>query len=277
MKIDENQKICPYPFGRIEAKDDRFTSCCEHWTTDEFAELATKYPGWNGKAAQALREKLLKGDYSFCQTDVCGTEPMSIKRFKERGGKYSPFNHISDKNLEAIESEGATLLPEGPAVVVISADQRCNLKCPSCRKDYVTQLDPIQEKNINHTQKFIDDNCPYIPSVRFNNGEPLFSPWIRSVIQSFSEVKFPRLKHVCLLSNANILSEKGIKDLYPGFRYVDELSLSIDAGDEETYKLVRGGNFNQVLKNIEWATTVLSKDHVRSIDATFVLQKNNYK
>lgn len=276
MKLNGNLEICPYPFGRLELNHKRFTPCCEHWTTEEFQKLSLQEPGWNGKAAQVLRQKLLQADYSFCKRDVCGTKFMTIDELKKRKGKYSPFNHISDKNMEALE-EANTILPEGPAVIVISADQRCNLKCPSCRKQFITQLDPEQEKDILKTQQFIDANKPFIQSVRFNDGEPLFSPWTRSLIKSFSKDTFPRLKHVCLMTNGLLLNEKSVKELYEGFRFVDEVYVSIDAGDAEAYEKVRGGNWNQLMKNLEWVSENLLNQHLRIMDVAFVIQKNNYK
>ncbi len=276
LNMDRENKICPFAFGRLEISDQAYSPCCPDWTTEEFNLLAQTYPGWNGQAARELRRRLLNSDYSFCRREVCCVKLVSLSELKKNGGHLGPFHAISPQNIKAIEDR-ETFLPDEASVITISVDERCNLNCPSCRSESITHINKAKQEELNQVKARIWKTRKHLKALHFTNGEPLYSPWARTMIRSFTSSEFPSLKNIAIMTNGLLLNEKSLKPLYPGFEKVTEISVSVDAGDSETYTQVRGADYNEILKNISYAVKTLKPSHVRSVDVNFVLQKLNYR
>jgi len=57
---------------------------------------------------------------------------------------------------------------------------------------------------------------------------------------------------------------------------VRKISVSIDAGTAEVYKKVRGGDWNTLLKNLEWVSGLRAAGRLNQFSINFVLRKANF-
>lgn len=195
-----------------------------------------------------------------------------LARF-EREADETP---ISEENIEAIKSE-LTKLPEGPSSISICADLKCNLKCPSCRNDYIVKNTPEREEMIESELSYILKNKKTIQTIKMSSGgEVLFSKDQRKLLKSLNNYDYPRLDHVFIITNGLLLNQKTFDELYPGSSFIKKVTISIDAGNEDTYKITRGGNWQQLMKNIDWISELKEKGDLDTLSMNFVVRKDNY-
>ena len=76
-------------------------------------------------------------------------------------------------------------------------------------------------------------------------------------------------------TNGTLWNKNSWKLIKPIHKYVSTCHISIDAGSEEVYNVVRkGGNWKTLMKNLDF---ILSLDQIKSMKFSFVTQQRNYK
>lgn len=270
-------KVCPYPFSRMELGNKSFTPCCGMWLKEEFHQLDQGEDFWNGPAAQELRQRMYNGDYSLCRRSMCKTQLVAIEDLDQPNHTRTETS-VTKKNLEAIQA-GETVLPEGPSSISTIADPRCNLACPSCRSDFIFNIDDYTQKKIDQSQEFIWKNREHLVELRMSgNGEVFFSPWLRGLFKLLSKQDFPKLKRINVQTNGILMSPEEVGKLRPGTDLIYEVMVSIDAGNEEVYKSVRkGGDWQKLMRNLEWISQQRKVGRFKRLKLQFVVRRENYK
>ncbi len=280
------KKICPFPFSRIElgSRHNGFVPCCYAWFNDDYYALEPDIKNfenryeeiWNSEQAVELRKSILEGNYKYCKLDRCNKPQVKISEldYLDLEGYETP---IGDKNLEALKNNDPTLT-EGPSSISICADLKCNLKCPSCRNDYIVKNTPERQEMIDSELRYIEANKDTIETIKMSSGgEVLFSKDQRKLLKSLNLFDYPKLDHVFIITNGLLLTPKTFDDLFPGSSFIKKITISIDAGDEATYAVTRGGDWKQLIKNLEWISEQRKKGELYTISMNFVLRKANYK
>lgn len=270
MSSSREVKICPYPFARMEVRATKFIPCCNSWLTDEFHQMEAGSDVWNGPAAQELRRRIYAGDYSLCRQSLCGVQPISLK------DNYYYEAQIHTSNHHAIRTNN-THLPGPPTTLNVVADPRCNLACPSCRSEHITQLTVVQKQNMAATEDAIERHAPFLEWVSFGDGEVLFSPWGRQLIMGFDPIKFPRLRGLELKTNGLLFDEFNYRALQPGAQWIKRLMVSIDAGDEVTYDRVRGGDWQRLMSNLRWMSKLRERGQIEKFQINMTLRLDNFR
>ncbi|MBO5387495.1 MAG: hypothetical protein J6A59_05070, partial [Lachnospiraceae bacterium] len=147
-----------------------------------------------------------------------------------------------------------------PDILQLEYDAACNLACPSCRNNYVCD----SGKKAEHITSYVLKNIvPYITHIRCAGfGEALFSKNYKHIISS----EETRNKELYLLTNGLLLDYKKAMDLLCHFSKLS-IDVSVDAGTEEVYKLIRGGNYSLLIRNLH----DISKLHLSGNISKFVL------
>jgi wyosine [tRNA(Phe)-imidazoG37] synthetase (radical SAM superfamily) len=271
-EIASSKKICPYPFSRMEAWGDRFIPCCNDWLTEEFRRLPVGDDPWNGPAAQELRRRLLNDDFSFCHTDRCRVKPIAIENLVRSFEIEAP---VAIANRDAA-MRGETAMPEGPTSIAIAQDPRCNLSCPSCRSQAIVKLDLRATKAVSEAEKILMRARPTLEILKLaGDGEVFFSPWMRELLKSLSKTDWPRLRAIQLLTNGTLYNEKTDRELQPGTQYIRRVSVSLDAGDSETYDKVRGGSWHRLQDNLDWMSRARQSGRFEYLQFNFTLRAEN--
>jgi wyosine [tRNA(Phe)-imidazoG37] synthetase (radical SAM superfamily) len=277
------KKVCPLPFSKIEisAKGD-YIPCCHDWLTTDYYSISNESQSdlWNSNQAKKMRESIYQQDYKYCKRDICQTtllSPLIILLLDKLGLISKIFPQTSFNTNNTIASlEKKVQMPSPPSMAVIQGDFRCNLACPSCRSDFITKLSPSEEERLDNATKLLKDYSRGLEKIQLaGDGEALYSPWHRDQFKSFNKESFPNLKEVILYTNGLLFNEKSYNELMPGMSLVNNVIVSIDAGDEETYEKVRGKGFEKLLQNLFWMKSLRKSKVLKLFRICFVVRLEN--
>ena len=155
----------------------------------------------------------------------------------------------------------------------INIDESCNLQCPTCRdhlmnftsgKIYDNKL--VWSKHITKLLEQFDYECMVTMS---GNGDPFASLIYRPILMNIA----PNPKHVFRIMTNGLLLKKLLKKTAI-YNNIEQYSISIDAGDAETYKKVRiNGSWKSLIENLNFLKSNLQKK--QSVNLNFCLHKEN--
>jgi MoaA/NifB/PqqE/SkfB family radical SAM enzyme len=259
--------FCKLPFSRISIDDDGniWPACCPDWVEFPLGNIFNqKWEDiWYGEAAKKLRDASYDGSLRHCKWDWCP--------------------HISDaqsgiENFHVIPlKKSPPEWPDGPPIHInLNYDLTCNLKCPSCRSDYIHVTGPALEK-LRYIQQYVENQIlPTVESISLTGvGDPFMSRIFRDFLINFDSKKYPRIKRIHFHTNGQLFDEK----MYGEMKGLHHLSLStdisIDASDADVYSRVRApGNWDRLMKNLQFIKTL---DNLVLLGISMVVQQDNYK
>lgn len=144
---------------------------------------------------------------------------------------------------------------EFPMMCVISFVYICNSRCPNCPYNNSNIKDSYKDSLImpEHILKKIADDCgQYNAYIRVSGGgEPMLHP---QATYLFIYAKNKGAK-VGLITNGSKFNKENLTALIEAG--IDNIEVSVDAGDENTYKRVRTGlDWRRLNKNVEMAVNI---------------------
>ena len=248
--------FCIQPFNRIEIYENGDVyNCCPYFI--KYYCIGNIYKSsfdsiWNGEKVRLLRRNLLNGDFSLCD-DICNQKmhnECECPNIKETVEKY-------------------------PLEISISTDHICNVKCKICRdKQYGTKYnkETLEDEFDNLWLPIFKD----AELLRFGcTGEPFASYKETMLIKKAAE-KYPNLKFH-FHTNGILANEKKFKELGV-FNKIDIITLSLHSASRWTYnKIVRGGDWDKVMKNIKLYSKMKEEGLLRKFIMAFVVYDENYK
>ena len=206
---------------------------------------------WKSNRRKIACLSILNGSYVLCNEKYCPYLSVSKEDAESKVQKSAidviyNFDHLSFHLI--------------PRRVLLEYDRSCNLSCPSCRKKYM-RLSSFEEKVANRiTEIIMKDIMPYVEQVECAGyGEALFSKQYMRILSS----PLTKTKRLHLLSNGLLLTPDIWNRLLKEYQSV-QIEISVDAASADVYKIVRGGNFELLLKNLKFLgdlrkTNLLSK------------------
>lgn len=250
---------------------------------------------WNGDIAKKLRQSMHDGDMQYCDANECnflyrwnteniteevydnGYFPIYDETTIHKLYNAKEINPTGGEKYKQIIKDKMVELPWGPETVIFSHDRSCNLKCPSCRTDYIQtkgeDLDKalaIQEVILREAMN--DAHELYITG----SGDGFGGEFWRNLLKSITMEKYPNVKNLHLHTNGVGWTRKiwGIlSNLHSIPRITTEIS--IDAATEDTYHQIRVGGIWKVLQeNLHFIFTDIP--NLEFVRLTFVVQNNNY-
>lgn len=266
------KRICPYPFSRTNIGRVKYAPCCIAWFTDEYSALDHSGDIWNSQAAIELRKSILDGSFKYCNRDVCKYPLTDIIE----------VDHI-DENEVYIDEESIKKMREGDyeyhypmTSVVFEGDTRCNLACPSCRTGRITKISKKAEFGLYYLSRKVKKIIGTIRKVKFGGcSEFFFSDFYINMLKLLAEKKPPHLKELSILTNGTLLNEKMYQSLGEGKDLITEINVSMDAGDEDTYQVVRGGSWKHLMANLAFLQRLREKGTLKSLKLNFVVYEDN--
>jgi MoaA/NifB/PqqE/SkfB family radical SAM enzyme len=219
---------------------------------------------WNSPKYRQLRSSIIDGSFSMCRKDCfvprCNMDkvmPTDIKKIFDAGIAELPLSSI--KNL------------------TLGFDQRCNLRCRTCRnapfvptKEQLHSYDMIMQE--------LDKLAPNIEILDVNGGEPLASPIMVDYLRSIDLKKYKSLHSIYIATNGILLDEQmwdsmsGVHDLF------QSIKVSMDAFTEETYLINRrGGNFRKLMSNLWFLSDQAKRRNKSMVTLNFIVMKSNFR
>ena len=276
-KLDLKDFICIVPFISLEIHQGSRFLCCASWLKKYLPHNTSPKEAWESEEANEIRKSVTDGTFKYCDKSHC-PYLHQLSKF----GKIGNTNVLHHKNKiptdikEKIDSfQEGKLLP--PNTIQFSFDRTCNLKCPSCRLDVITE----SSKGIERVKKTIDEiENQYGETTKMiyitGTGDPFVSVGFRDFLRNFDSKKWPMLQKIHLHTNATKWNKKMWDSMSKIHKYVKSCEISIDAATKETYenKVRLGGNWDELIDNLNFINTIPS---IKGIKTSFVVQQKNYK
>lgn len=267
--------FCTKPFENAEfhVQGDLYT-CCPQWLDKKIGnyQLDNIRESWNSIAAQEIRSSIIDGSFKYCNKRLC---PFIQEKSLPTRDK------LIDKYKKIIADHKVTL-DELPSEIMLVYDLSCNLTCPSCRTHKTNNLPESTAFNeaLNITKKIHDEFLENLGTnyLRLNvtgSGDPFASLVFRQFIENINGEKNPNLK-IDFQTNGLLLTPIMWNRLSKIWRNIDRIIVSVDASSEETYQTVRGGNWNTLLENMKFLSSLRKKNQFQFFQVNFIVQNNNY-
>ena len=250
---------------------------------------------WNGDVAKKLRQSMHDGDMKYCDSNECnflhrwnnetidesvydsGYFPIYDETTIHKLYNAKEINPTGGEKYKQIIKDKMVNLPWGPETIIFSHDRSCNLKCPSCRTDFIqskgNDLDKaltIQEIILKEAMN--DAHELYITG----SGDGFGGEFWRNLLKSITMERYPNTKNLHLHTNGVGWTEK-IWNILSNLHSIPRITteISIDAATEDTYHQIRVGGIWKVLQeNLHFIFTKIP--NLEFVRMTFVVQNNNY-
>jgi len=132
----------------------------------------------------------------------------------------------------------------GPVCLYLETTNRCNLLCTTCPRTY-EDLEPPADMSWELFASIVDQIPNLSRAVLHGVGEPMLVKNLPRMVRYLKE----RGTYVLFNTNGTVLNEKNGRALIEAG--LDELRVSFDAANAESYRAIRGKNyFNRILKNV---------------------------
>jgi radical SAM protein with 4Fe4S-binding SPASM domain len=131
-----------------------------------------------------------------------------------------------------------------PVCLYLETTNRCNLLCTTCPRTY-EELEPPADMSWRLFCSIVDQIPNLARAVLHGVGEPMLVKNLPRMVRYLKD----RGTYVLFNTNGTVLSEKNGRALIEA--ELDELRVSFDAANAESYKVIRGKNyFNRILRNV---------------------------
>lgn len=255
----QNLGICETPFTYVETHTNGDVSlCCPgyigNYTIGNFYDNVPFESIWNGEKAKEFRNSILNGSYKYCNTNFCDYKPQE------------------KTNQNIFNSPHCQL----PLFVSFCHDEQCNVKCITCRNEILVNS---KEKEALLNSQIDTTFLPLLKNAKLvslnGGGEVFASNHMKNLIKTITKV-YP---HILFKIHSNgILFDKEHCDELGITNKILLAEVSIHAATKSTYdKIVIGGNFNKVMQNIKWLSSLKEKKQLKNLRLTFVITSINYK
>ena len=255
-KPELSDRFCRLPFTSMQIDTDGDVQLCSCQYSMPY-NIGNIYQNslqdiWLSKTADNVRQSVVDGKFTYCSQEC-------------------PFLYNLPKKSNAIPT-----VRKFPVELKIDLDKSCNLSCPSCREHVIIDKSSVRiQKQVEIYQEIKQwaiDN----PNILFNvspctSGEIFASHSGLKFLESL--VDFPNKNlRLNITTNGTLLNKN--KNLILALKNViTNIGVSIDAATPETYSVVRGGDWNELLRGLQ-----LVKESVNvPINLKFVIQQANFK
>ena len=266
-RFPERKLFCPMPFKMIEIeKGGSSNLCC--WLPrspgrlDENGLMAL----WNSPGAQDIRASILDGTFRYCDLDRC---PYFVS------GSLPLQKNVTDGPYAEIIRKGLTRLDT--ARVFLANDPRCNLRCISCRTDYV-QISEEERADVKQTMELVKRDLSRITAIGVaGSGDPFVSPETRDLLFNHDSALYPHLRFY-ILTNGQLFNHAIWEEMRNVQKAVASVQVSVDAATAETYGRVRqGGSFSNLMENLRFLSELRAKGAIGEFIISFVVNVVNFR
>jgi radical SAM protein with 4Fe4S-binding SPASM domain len=145
---------------------------------------------------------------------------------------------------ESVQSERTEVAARSPVCVYLEVTNRCNLLCTTCPRTY-EELEPPADMSWELFRSIVDQVPDLVRAVLHGVGEPMLVANLPRMVRYLKD----RGIYVLFNTNGTILSERNGRALIAA--ELDELRVSLDASNRETFKAIRGKDyFGRIVRNV---------------------------
>jgi LPS sulfotransferase NodH len=271
QKREDHPGFCSKPFDTltIDARG-RLRVCCDDWLDTSIGDVRNGglLEQWNSPTAQALRASILDGSYRYCNKQQC---PDLVKK------SLPKIEDVTNSRHHAWIESNACVIKEAPSHISLGYDQTCNLKCPTCRDDFIVLKDVAFERAEKIHDRVVKELIPHAKTALITGeGDAFSSRLFRRFLQELDAAETPDLK-IYLMTNGLAFTPQMWESMSKAHQVISGVSISVDAATPETYALNRGGNFDKLKRNLKFLGTLIEQSELNFLEISFVVQANNYR
>jgi MoaA/NifB/PqqE/SkfB family radical SAM enzyme len=146
--------------------------------------------------------------------------------------------------FEAVDAQRSSVAEAPPVCLYLEVTNRCNLLCETCPRTFET-LEPPADMSWELFTKIVDQVPNVARVVLHGVGEPMLVKQLPQMIRYLKD----RGTYVLFNTNGTLMQPKRFQQLID--TGLDELRVSLDAADRETYLKVRGKDyFNRIVRDV---------------------------
>ncbi len=266
--------VCTQPFDRIEVDVWKSVyTCCPDYLRPELylgkTFDSTLEEMWNSDEAKKLRYSVSKGRFEYCKRRIC---PM-YRQPEAYPNVMLPREEWKRKDKDWRECTVDKL----PSKIRLFCDGSCNLQCPSCRDSKLVNSAEENAKISQMLESFIRPalkDCTWLSALA--SGEFFASKPTLDFFKTLSKAEYPNLK-LDILTNGILFTPNNWDKLQNLKGMVDNVSVSIDAAEKETYEKLRlGGKWDVLCNNMEFISSLKASGEISHLKMNFVVQPDNF-
>lgn len=245
---------CLMPWTSLKLYSDHASCCCmAEYDSLTFPPIGNRSDGgpwahWNSPQFRLMRSTMHEmGIQAACRSEhsdpSCPFRCFSMAASPSYLGTepHSEDQRINVDSMLKAAAIGQEIITSYPLEMEVRLDTRCNLNCPICSQR------PFRgsefELRIEDFEGELRDFLHYGIRLTLTGGEPTVSPRYHAMMDLVREADGCR---VFLITNGLRLMDR----VLPYVDVVDVVAVSIDAADAETYRSVRGGDFDHLLDQV---------------------------
>ena len=265
------QFICLDPFNRFDiGPNGNVLVCCGHWLPTSIGNFVqSPVPAvLNSERAQKIRQSMTDGTYKYCNHLECGR--MIQDTLPRRG-------EVDDPAISGAISKQDFRVERTPSLM-FALDRTCNLACPSCRKERVTEKLYESDAVANAMAEKLYPLLRTVRALDINPAGELFaSKPSRKILEFINDESCPDLR-IDIISNATLFSEKEWSK-FPGIHNkVRSIRVSTDAASQETFeKLRRPAKYDKFLENVRFLSQLRTNGTIEQLKFSFTYQRDNFR
>lgn len=294
-----NGYYCEHFFQRAEiSQAGRVFMCCPSWLPVIIGDLnfQSMEEIWNGPRAQQVRAQIYENkNWPLCKHETCPRiqrrDLMEISKLEQmrncedldNPNLVGMYHRLTDWEINAVKNK-STVADQMPNQVQIGTDESCNLYCPSCRvKKIMHTSGEIYEKRKKLNDKLFDELLSVPEDYKYEwwitgGGDPFGSKIFREKLQTLDLTNRPNT-WIHMQTNGVMLTPKVWNSMSKIHSNIRSIIFSMDAATKHTYEnLTRlGGDWDQLLKNINFVYDQYDSYKNFWINFSFVVQNCNYR
>ena len=145
---------------------------------------------------------------------------------------------------EAADSRRQAVASRPPVCLYLEVTNRCNLLCTTCPRTYV-ELEPPADLSWDLFRSIVDQLPDLSRAVLHGVGEPMLVKNLPAMVRYLKD----RGVYVLFNTNGTVLNDRNGRAMIDAG--LDELRVSLDASNRESYLAVRGVDyFDRILRNV---------------------------
>jgi hypothetical protein len=265
------QFVCPVPFGRMQiSHTGDVLLCCGHWLPTVVGNFmkGSIDDVLNSVKARKIRESVTDGSYKYCNHLECAVMNQGHLRQREL---------LTDPHITQAIASGRYEV-DGVDDLMFALDQTCNLSCPSCRTDRITEKVSEAADKTRATEEKLYPLLPTVKVLHINSAGELFaSKPSRRVLELIDDQLCPDLI-LKIISNGTLFNEKEW-NRYPGIHNkVFTVRISTDAASKSTFeKLRRLGKYETFIDNMRFVGGLRQDGKIGMLMFSFTYQLDNFR
>jgi len=265
----KNVPFCSFPFAECMEifPNGGCFSCCINWLPIAVGNIdcGGMQETWRSNRAKLIQLSMVNRTYAFCDLKNC-------QRMLQYYGEHEEFDvdYIVSENDYSLQAQ------KSPKELSIAIDYTCNLYCSSCRKVRMIATGEQKAEMMKKAEKINREFLPHVQAIKLaGTGEVFASEVYKKIIYNTDcERKIPQLT---ILTNGLLFTKENFERLEPLYDEI-YMDVSIDGATKETYeKLRRGGKWETICKNMEYASKLRKEGRLKNIQFNYVFSTENYQ